>query len=566
MVTQMKTFLLTTLLAFAAVAAHGQQVNGLAYCGHCVAPQSSAYGYSNLWVAVGQSSTGGGQVATSPDGITWTLRTNVSDLYPAGFNINLGGSFTPVALTSVATSGAKRSYADINYPSGLDVVFVAVGEHGASWVSADGISWREGSGRGVWGDTLIKNVAYDPVADQYVAIMATAMTNDGTNWFGTATSPDGVTWTPVLGSAVGAAVGYNASNALLVAVGPSGSIQTAPAGAPSAWTPQTSGFSGDIYAIGSDNASVPTSTMLLLAGSSAGKILTSSDGQTWTPRSSGFGNNAVNGIVYANGQYVAVGGGGNIATSPDGVLWTAQSSNFGSNAVNAVAYGNGLYVAVGAGGTLETSPDSITWTAHSNTFSTNSINGVAYNGSLFVAAGNGGVATSPDGTIWTPRTSGISNVSSVAYGNGLLVAIAAGGSSVATSSDGITWASHSVASVLPNGTYSIGYGNGLWMLGSTPGVVATSADGIIWATSTGVGAVTVTNGGSYAATPTIGFTGGGGSGATAVATMSGITASIDVVNHGSGYTFVPTVYIGGSYYTSPTAVAVWLTVQSTIST
>lgn len=59
--------------------------------------------------------------------------------------------------------------------------------------------------------------------------------------------------------------------------------------------------------------------------------------------------------------------------------------------------------------------------------------------------------------------------------------------------------------------------------------------------------ITVTNPGTgYTVAPTIEFTGGGGTGATAIATLDGDgVADIAVTNGGSGYTSVPTVEITG---------------------
>jgi hypothetical protein len=57
--------------------------------------------------------------------------------------------------------------------------------------------------------------------------------------------------------------------------------------------------------------------------------------------------------------------------------------------------------------------------------------------------------------------------------------------------------------------------------------------------------ITVTNGGSaYAAAPTISFTGGGGTGATAKAYVTGgVITKILITNPGTGYTSAPTVVI-----------------------
>lgn len=73
-----------------------------------------------------------------------------------------------------------------------------------------------------------------------------------------------------------------------------------------------------------------------------------------------------------------------------------------------------------------------------------------------------------------------------------------------------------------------------------------------------VGTVSVTVGGTgYTAVPVIGFTGGGGTGATATASISGsAVVSITLVGAGSGYTSAPTVtFTGGTAGTAATASA-----------
>lgn len=73
-----------------------------------------------------------------------------------------------------------------------------------------------------------------------------------------------------------------------------------------------------------------------------------------------------------------------------------------------------------------------------------------------------------------------------------------------------------------------------------------------------VGTVSVTVGGTgYTAVPVIGFTGGGGTGATATASITGsAVVSITLVGAGSGYTSAPTVtFTGGTAGTAATASA-----------
>jgi hypothetical protein len=78
----------------------------------------------------------------------------------------------------------------------------------------------------------------------------------------------------------------------------------------------------------------------------------------------------------------------------------------------------------------------------------------------------------------------------------------------------------------------------------------------------GVSSVSLTNAGSgYTSSPTITFSGGGGSGANAIAqivTFKTGTVSILLNNGGSGYTSAPTVAIGGANTTPATATAIVL--------
>lgn len=63
-----------------------------------------------------------------------------------------------------------------------------------------------------------------------------------------------------------------------------------------------------------------------------------------------------------------------------------------------------------------------------------------------------------------------------------------------------------------------------------------------------VESVTVTNGGTgYTGTPTVAFTGGGGTGATGTAVVvAGVITGVTITNPGSGYTSAPTVAFTGA--------------------
>jgi len=57
----------------------------------------------------------------------------------------------------------------------------------------------------------------------------------------------------------------------------------------------------------------------------SGSILTSSDGTTWTSRTSGITNH-IWGVTYGNSTFVTVSYAGEILTSSDGISWTSRTS------------------------------------------------------------------------------------------------------------------------------------------------------------------------------------------------------------------------------------------------
>ena len=74
----------------------------------------------------------------------------------------------------------------------------------------------------------------------------------------------------------------------------------------------------------SDTSSTTSSGLFIAVGMS-GVILTSSDGTTWTSRTSGSSHSMWN-IFYGNSTFVAVGNSGTILTSSDGITWTSRTS------------------------------------------------------------------------------------------------------------------------------------------------------------------------------------------------------------------------------------------------
>ncbi len=102
------------------------------------------------------------------------------------------------------------------------------------------------------------------------------------------------------------------------------------------------------------------------------------------------GNNLF-GIAFLNNNFVAVGEAGSVFTSSDGVSWTTKSTGL-SNAVRNVTFGNGIYVAVGDSGAISSSPDLETWTRADSgigtgIFATN-LNAVTFANGVFVEVGD----------------------------------------------------------------------------------------------------------------------------------------------------------------------------------
>ena len=80
-------------------------------------------------------------------------------------------------------------------------------------------------------------------------------------------------------------------------------------------------------------------------------ILTSSDGNSWIKRISGY---SFNDVAYGNNIFVALGDGGTIFTSSDKSAWTERNSGT-SNHLKGISFGNNIFVALGDGGKIITS-------------------------------------------------------------------------------------------------------------------------------------------------------------------------------------------------------------------
>jgi hypothetical protein len=129
-----------------------------------------------------------------------------------------------------------------------------------------------------------------------------------------------------------------------------------------------------------------------------------------------FQSNAINGISYGAGVWVAVGGTnqtGKIAYSTDCESWTEVKNLLPGNVpISSVVYdgpdGNKKFIALAEKGVIYYSTDGVNWTSVTVQDATEfSFNGAAYGNGMFIAVASKGsnqrfgAATSTDGTSWT---------------------------------------------------------------------------------------------------------------------------------------------------------------------
>jgi hypothetical protein len=264
-----------------------------------------------------------------------------------------------------------------------------------------------------------------------------------------------------------------------------------------------------------------------------GELVSSTNGTTWTVRSSGFSTTNINKIAYNSSLtlFAAVGANNRISTSPDGTSWTSQTSNFnggdligvanstttnigfvtvgnqssigfassstngttwtvsplqfGTNTFHSATYGNGLYVVGGASGCMVTSTDLTNWTNRNSKFGVNSIRQIIYANGIFVAVGDAGsISSSPDGVTWTSQTSQFDtdNIVGILYANNIFVAYGANGK-ISTSTNGATWTARDgkFGAVAIN---SMIYDRNLFVAAGNSGMLSTSPNGIDWTACT----------------------------------------------------------------------------------
>ena len=171
-----------------------------------------------------------------------------------------------------------------------------------------------------------------------------------------------------------------------------------------------------------------------VAVGTGGLVLTSPNGEIWTPRTTNYVN-SMNSVIWADTQLVAAGQDG-IIISKDGVEWTVPENGRVVYGPSSVIWTGTRFVAVGGRGLVMTSTDARHWDVQS-IGQDYGMNSVVWTGRQCVAVGNdGSVYTSLDGEVWTVGASGFkSHLESVVWTGKRLVAVGYNGVIITANED-----------------------------------------------------------------------------------------------------------------------------------
>lgn len=292
----------------------------------------------------------------------------------------------------------------------------------------------------------------------YLAFNQSRATATGSHWQ--------VRQLPALGFKVilsGAAWG----NRQFVAVGDHGTILTSLDG--DRWTPQQSRTSTLL-------TNVTWGDQQFVAVGAGGTILTSLDSRTWTPQQSHTTEYLAD-VIWADQQFIAVGDQGTILTSPDGHAWTPQQSHTSAD-LTGVARSSLEYLIVGDMVILA-SPDSTNWTVSQADFH---LSGVTWANNLFIMVGDADtILVTPDGFSFDRTTVDANNYDHffrVAWSGRQFVAVGDKGAIFTSSAQGDNWVRQTSGTA--DTLYGVVWANKQFVTVGDGSVILTSPDGTTW--------------------------------------------------------------------------------------
>ena len=276
-----------------------------------------------------------------------------------------------------------------------DDLFLAVGVDGTIISSANGMEWTEQHGATTSDD--LKAVTWG--ADQFVTVGFHA---DYPDYYGAIlTSPDGATWDARDAATTNPLKGVTWGDDQFVTVGEWGTLLTSPDGV--TWAPQASGTTKSISDVTwGDDRYVAVGIYCDEGSGCSGFILTSSDGVEWNlqdPATADVREYQLRGVTWGDGLFLVVGGRydvlagtteGVFLTSTDGLNWSVRTAVL-PGFLYSVTWGADRFVAVGSRGTIASSQDGVTWTDESVAEDTWMwFTDVVWSGERFVAVGSEG--------------------------------------------------------------------------------------------------------------------------------------------------------------------------------
>jgi len=191
---------------------------------------------------------------------------------------------------------------------------------------------------------------------------------------------------------------------------------------------------------------------------------------------------ALNGIAFGKGLFVAVGGGGVVLRSPDGIDWISKRLSPPCT-LEDITFGDEKFIAICGSGAFST-PDGKNWTLENDFGGSTGLTRIAHGAGKFIAGGErGGIWTSVNGNDWTKRESGVSRrITSVAFLRDRFFAFV-DGALPRVSEDAIVWREFEFESANLPSLLDGAFGNGRFLLGGQSGQVLTSEDGKKWTRS-----------------------------------------------------------------------------------
>jgi WD40 repeat protein len=274
-----------------------------------------------------------------------------------------------------------------------DHTFVATGEAGYAWYSADGIVWTASEDRAALGTDSLSGLAFGDgkflAAGGASGNTVRAYSDDG-----------GVSWKSS-GTGINCK-GVAYGNGIYLTGGSGGRLAwSANPADPVSWTLLTADETTFSAGNGYINAIAFGGGKFVAAGSDRGHAAYSVNGVSWigiTQTEEIFGG-WINGIAYGNNRFVAVGDHGKAAFTTISVNdWIAIVDTglpTGDAQITPIAYGNGCFVRGNRSGEASWSADGIIWTLIADTTFTDKgsgINGITYGNEKFVLVGSNGVA------------------------------------------------------------------------------------------------------------------------------------------------------------------------------